>query len=217
MVTACCTSHSDAGEQTFQRKEACQNIPALSCDLTADTPSVHDVHYSARVFVNGRLHGKTDTRFTPIAHSKNPHSRFFPARRAPLAEVLILLCLLATLGPPILSTRTTVSSLHVNVTLPRGPGGVSVADIIATSKNRPIRNVIVYVLRITHPEWAAQVRPIYFIIYGVQQVKNCIEKAVNREDKSFNTKTHNIGFKDGSGIVWLSLTLSSAFRLWILT
>ncbi|XP_068613746.1 interferon lambda receptor 1 [Brachionichthys hirsutus] len=122
---------SDADNQTFVRKEGCQNIAALSCDLTAETPSLHDVHYRAKVLVNGRLHGKTDTRLSPIKHT--------------------------VLGPPILSTRTTVSSLHVNVTLPLGPNGVSVADIIAKSKNGPFVSGIVYVLRITHPEWAAQV------------------------------------------------------------
>lgn len=63
----------------------------------------------------------------------------------------------AIFGPPTLSTYTTVSSLHVKVTLPLGPNGVSIGDIITSSKNGPYKTVIVYILKITHPEWAAQV------------------------------------------------------------
>ncbi|XP_068180208.1 interferon lambda receptor 1 isoform X2 [Antennarius striatus] len=122
---------NDADKPNFGPKEGCQNIVALSCDLTSVTPSVHDVHYWAKVLVNDRFHGITDTRFTPIKHT--------------------------TLGPPILSTLATVSSLHLNVTLPLRSDGVSVADIIAKSKNGPFISGIVYILKITHPEWAVLV------------------------------------------------------------
>ncbi|XP_044064350.1 interferon lambda receptor 1 isoform X2 [Siniperca chuatsi] len=121
---------SDAEEQPFQIKEECHNITALSCDLTAETPSVPDVHYRAQVTVNGSLHGRTNT-FKPIAET--------------------------IFGPPTLSTYTTVSSLHVNVTLPLGPNGVSIADIINRSKNGPSKTIIVYTLKITYPKWAAHV------------------------------------------------------------
>ncbi|KAM7383118.1 hypothetical protein PAMP_002800 [Pampus punctatissimus] len=121
---------SDAKEQPFQIKKQCQNITALSCDLTEETPSVHDVYYLAHVTVNGRWHGST-IRLKPIAHT--------------------------ILGPPILSTYTTVSSLHVTVTLPLGPKGVSIEDIIASSKNGPTKTFIFYILTITSPKWAAQV------------------------------------------------------------
>ncbi|XP_068591442.1 interferon lambda receptor 1 [Cebidichthys violaceus] len=122
---------SDATEQ-YQIKEECQNITALSCDLTAETPSVHDVHYRAMVYCNGRLCGSTTKRLKPIAQT--------------------------TLGPPILSTYPTVSSFNVTVTLPLGPNGVSVADIITRSKNGPHKTVTIkYTLNITHPTWAAQV------------------------------------------------------------
>ncbi|XP_078108510.1 interferon lambda receptor 1 [Sander vitreus] len=121
---------SDAKDGGNQIKEECQNITALSCNLTAETPSVPDVYYRALVYSNGSLLSSTN-RFKPIAET--------------------------ILGPPILSTYTTVSSLHVNVTLPLGPKGVSVADIISSSKNGPSKTVIVYTLNITHPKWAAQV------------------------------------------------------------
>ncbi|CAK6964318.1 interferon lambda receptor 1 [Scomber scombrus] len=114
-------------EQRSQIKRECQNITALSCDLTAETPSFHDVHYLARVFVNGRLHGRTK-RFKPLAHT--------------------------TFGPPILSTFTTVSSLHVRATLPLGPNGVSIEDIITHSKTG--QTLIEYTLKITSPKWAIQ-------------------------------------------------------------
>ncbi|XP_049586523.1 interferon lambda receptor 1 [Syngnathus scovelli] len=54
-------------EHRFQIKTECQNITALHCDLTMETPSLPDVHYVARVFANGRFHGRT-TRFNPVAH-----------------------------------------------------------------------------------------------------------------------------------------------------
>nr|WEY35871.1 interleukin 22 receptor subunit alpha-1 [Sebastes schlegelii] len=124
------THWSDAEKQLFQIKEECQNITALSCDLTAETPSVDSVYYRARVYSNGSLYGSTK-RFKPTEYT--------------------------ILGPPILSNFTTVSSLHVNVTLPLGPNGVSVADIITNSRNGPVKTEMVYTLKITKPEWAAQV------------------------------------------------------------
>ncbi|XP_035527588.1 interferon lambda receptor 1 isoform X2 [Morone saxatilis] len=120
---------SDAKEQPFQIKKECQNITALSCDLTAETPSAHDVNYYAQVFVNGSIHGKT-IRFNPLADT--------------------------ILGPPILSTYATVSSLHVDATLPVGPNGVAIEDIINKSKHGPSTTVVVYTLKITQPKWAAQ-------------------------------------------------------------
>ncbi|XP_060906101.1 interferon lambda receptor 1 [Labrus mixtus] len=122
---------SDAKEdQPYQMKVDCQNITALSCDLTAETPSVYDVHYRAQVYVNGSVHGRT-TSFKPLAHTK--------------------------LGPPSLSIYTTASSLHVKVSLPSGPNGVSVADIITRNKIGPSESFIVYVINITSPKWAAKV------------------------------------------------------------
>ncbi|XP_051262971.1 interferon lambda receptor 1 [Dicentrarchus labrax] len=120
---------SDAKDQPFQIKEECQNITALSCDLTAETPSAHDVNYIAQVFVNGSIYGKT-IRFNPLAET--------------------------IFGPPILSTYATVSSLHVDATLPLGPNGVAVEDIINKSKHGPSTTVIVYTLKITQPKWAVQ-------------------------------------------------------------
>ncbi|XP_056299539.1 interferon lambda receptor 1 isoform X2 [Pseudoliparis swirei] len=120
---------SDATEK-FQIKEECQNITALSCDLTAETPSVHDVQYLAKVYCNGHSCGITE-RLKPIAHT--------------------------VFGPPTVSTYPRVSSLDVNVTLPLGPKGVSIADIITSSKKGPSKAEIVFVLKITHPTWAAQV------------------------------------------------------------
>ncbi|XP_049440054.1 interferon lambda receptor 1 [Epinephelus fuscoguttatus] len=121
---------SDAEEQPFQVKQECQNITALSCDLTAETPSLHDVHYRAQVYANGRVYNSTN-RFKPIAET--------------------------IFGPPTLSYYTTVSSLHVNVTLPLGPNGVSVADIITRSIKGPSKVALVYTLKITYPKWAVLV------------------------------------------------------------
>ncbi|XP_060936989.1 interferon lambda receptor 1 [Limanda limanda] len=118
------------GEQ-FQMKQECQNISALTCDLTAETPSVPNVDYIAKVLVNGSMIGRTNPRFKPIAET--------------------------TLGAPNLSTHANVSSLFVNVTLPLGPNGVSVADIISNSKSGPSQTVIEYTLQITEPKWAALV------------------------------------------------------------
>lgn len=120
---------SDDDEQPFKKKKACQNTTALFCDLTGKTPSLPDVHYVAEVLVNDRFHGKIEKRFKPIADT--------------------------SLGPPILSNRTTATSLLVNATLPLGPKGVPIADIIARSKMRPSEDAVVYFLKITKPEWAA--------------------------------------------------------------
>lgn len=164
LFTAYCTFHSDANGLGYRRKAECQNITALSCDLTAETPSLHDVHYWARVLVNGRLHGNTTTRFKPIAESKNVWAHFFTSFFYFIAiahlvmHVSCLFCVsVAVLGPPILSMDTTVSSLHVNVTLPLGPNGVSIRDIITRSNDGPNKHMICYILKITHPEWAVQV------------------------------------------------------------
>ncbi|XP_061573274.1 interferon lambda receptor 1 isoform X2 [Cololabis saira] len=60
------------------------------------------------------------------------------------------------LGPPILSTNTSVATLHINVTLPQGPNGVSVADIITHSKKGVIKTTTMYILYITSPQLVAQ-------------------------------------------------------------
>ncbi|XP_072249920.1 interferon lambda receptor 1 isoform X2 [Leuresthes tenuis] len=62
----------------------------------------------------------------------------------------------AVLDAPTLSVTTAVSGLHVKVTLPLGPNGVSIADIITKSKNGFSKTIPLYTLKITHPEWAAQ-------------------------------------------------------------
>ncbi|XP_041650200.1 uncharacterized protein LOC121514168 [Cheilinus undulatus] len=119
--------------EKFSKKQAkeCQNITALSCDLSAETPSHHDNQYLAKVYANGHIHGCTTTRFTPLKQT--------------------------IFGPPSLSIHTTVSSLHVNVTLPMGPNGESIADIITKSRGENYQTVIAYEIQITKPEWAAKV------------------------------------------------------------
>ncbi|KAG7476243.1 Tissue fac domain containing [Solea senegalensis] len=121
---------SDATGQ-YQIKEECQNITDLLCDLTAETPSLPDLYYHARVSVNGHLLGRTDFRFSPLEHT--------------------------VLGQPTLLTHTTGSSLYVNVTLPLGPKGASIADIISNSKHGYSKTAVVYTLKITKPHWAALV------------------------------------------------------------
>ncbi|XP_023124801.2 interferon lambda receptor 1 [Amphiprion ocellaris] len=121
---------SDAKDQKWQEKEECQNITGLSCDLTAETPSVHDVHYQARVRVNGTSYGRT-------------------TRIRPLAETI--------LGAPILSNYTRGSSLYIDITLPLGPNGVSIEDIIAKSKSWSSKPIL-YTLNITHPQWPVEIQ-----------------------------------------------------------
>uniref|UniRef100_A0A096M2K9 Interleukin-22 receptor subunit alpha-1-like n=1 Tax=Poecilia formosa TaxID=48698 RepID=A0A096M2K9_POEFO len=89
-------------DQNYLKKMECQNITSLSCDLTAETPSVYDVYYKAKVMVNGSCHGIT-TSFNPLRNT--------------------------VFGPPVLSIRTTASSLHVNITVPKGPNGKSIPNI----------------------------------------------------------------------------------------
>ncbi|XP_017165128.1 interferon lambda receptor 1 [Poecilia reticulata] len=113
-------------DQNYLIKKECQNISSLSCDLTAETPSVYDVYYRAKVTVNGSCHDIT-TFFKPLRDT--------------------------VLGPPLLSIRTTASTLHVNITVPKGPNGKSIPNIINSTKNA----VLEYTLKITRPQWAAQV------------------------------------------------------------
>lgn len=146
----------------FQIKKDCQNITALSCDLTAETASVYDIQYEAWVFVNGSRYGKT-TRFKPIAESKNlyVHSCSFISSSQMYTVMTFIhssfFVPIAIFGPPYLFTYTTVSSLHVDVTLPLGPNGISIADIINRSTNGHSKSVIIYTLNITEPKWAALV------------------------------------------------------------
>ncbi|XP_051921911.1 interferon lambda receptor 1 [Hippocampus zosterae] len=113
----------------YRMKSACQNITALHCDLTAETPSLPDVSYMARVYADGKLHGST-TSFNPIKNT--------------------------TLGPVLLSTGATAASLLVRAALPLGPNGVSVADIFRSSKSGPVDTSIQYTFNLTSPEWALQ-------------------------------------------------------------
>lgn len=69
--------YSDDSDQSYKIKDECQNITALYCDLTAETPFVYDVSYHAKVLVNGRTHGSTETRFKPSEHSKNTHTQSY--------------------------------------------------------------------------------------------------------------------------------------------
>lgn len=143
----------------FQIKKECQNITALSCDLTAETASFYDVQYEARVFVNNACYGKT-TRFKPLAESKNVFIDAHVCSRGTKDVVIFILsfcCPTAIFGPPKLSINTAASSLLVNVTLPLGPDGVSIANIINRSTNGHSKSVIIYTLNITEPKWAALV------------------------------------------------------------
>lgn len=136
--------HGEAQQEVTQ----CQNISALSCNLTLETPLVHDVQYTAQVFVNGKSLGST-TRFNPLADT--------------------------TFSPPILETRTSESTLSVKVALPLGPGGISIADIIAKSRMSS-ETAILYTLQITHPQWAAYVNQStsgQFVISMKKQTKYC--------------------------------------------
>ncbi|XP_029959300.1 interferon lambda receptor 1 isoform X2 [Salarias fasciatus] len=137
------------GEEQYEDIKQCQNITDLSCNLTEMTPFLHDVQYVAQVFANGTFLGST-MRFKPLADT--------------------------TLGPPILETHTSESTLSVNVTLPLGPNGASIADIIASSRKGSKTNVFVYILHLTEPQWAAHVnksRSGQFVINLKKQTKYC--------------------------------------------
>lgn len=67
------------------------------------------------------------------------------------------LFIIATLGPPILSTYATASALNVQATLPLGPNGKSIEHLIGRSNNWSSEMQVSYTLNITNPEWAAQV------------------------------------------------------------
>lgn len=71
-ITLHCHLHRYADGEEYRRKAGCQNITALFCDLTEETPAILDGDYYARVFANGKPHGFIKTRFTPLARSKNP-------------------------------------------------------------------------------------------------------------------------------------------------
>ncbi|KAM4581364.1 interferon lambda receptor 1 [Odontesthes bonariensis] len=120
--------HKDS-EQKYRMKKECQNMTDLSCNLTQETPSVYDVHYRAKVCVNDSS-CRCTTRFKPLRDT--------------------------VLDAPTLSINTAVTGLHVKVTLPLGPNGVSIADIIGKSKNWLSKTEVLYTLKITNPEWAAQ-------------------------------------------------------------
>ncbi|XP_061676899.1 interferon lambda receptor 1 [Syngnathoides biaculeatus] len=115
--------------ETYQEKRECQNIIALNCNLTAETPSLPDVYYQARVYANGQVHG-CSKRFKPIAHT--------------------------TLGRANVSTGVTPTSLDIRAEVPLGPDGVSLADIIRRSKKGHVNTSIQYTFNLTSPEWAVQ-------------------------------------------------------------
>lgn len=116
----------------FRPKAACQNLTALSCDLTAETPYIYDVYYYARVEAHTGPIGKT-RRFSPMRDT--------------------------VLGPPILSVIPTPSSLRVTVTLPLAPDNkTSIEDIFNNSIFASQKPPTFYTLNITHPKWAAQVK-----------------------------------------------------------
>lgn len=87
-----------------------------------------------------------------------PHDLMLEGRYSDETFIHIsFLLFVAHLGPPILTTHTTFSALRIRVTLPRGPKGVSVAEIMTNSKRAIFKTVPKYILNITHPEWVAQV------------------------------------------------------------
>lgn len=164
LITLHCIFHSYDEEHPPQPKKECQNITVLSCDLTVETPSIHDVYYVAIVSVNGRFHGQT-IRFKPLAHSEKTylfiHSFIiyilYTILSVQISHLLFFCVSKATFGPPILSSYTTAKSLYVKTTLPLGPNGVSIADTITNSTMGPRQIYIEYTLKITSPKWAVQV------------------------------------------------------------
>ncbi|CAN9513855.1 unnamed protein product [Ophioblennius macclurei] len=110
--------------------EQCQNISAVFCNLTEETKFVHDTQYVAQVYRNGKFLGST-IRFKPLTHT--------------------------TLGPPILKKLTSESTLSIHVTLPSGPNGVSIADIIINGRKSSSKTVFLYTLTITQPKLDAHV------------------------------------------------------------
>lgn len=138
----------------------CQNIIALTCDLTAQTKLDYNEHYMARVMVGDQLHGYT-MRFKPIAHSKSLHTHLLQTHLLTTASFWITTLLVSTahLGPPVLSVEATAPVLHVNINLPLGPSNVSVGDIIKGYRNSPFQTEVIYTLQITEPAWDAHVSP----------------------------------------------------------
>lgn len=142
----------------FETKAECENIFTLTCDLTNETALDYNEHYLAKVLVNGQLYGYS-TRFKPTAHSKmlHPSVAVRLLLKIPSFHYASLLVREAHLGPPMLSTSATSSSLRVNVTLPLGPNNSSVGDIISGSRNSHSKTEIIYTLQITEPAWAPNV------------------------------------------------------------
>lgn len=66
------SSYKDHSE--YETKVECENISALTCDLTQETAFDYNEHYQARVMVNGQLYGYPP-RFKPTAHSKSLHTK----------------------------------------------------------------------------------------------------------------------------------------------
>ncbi|XP_077578018.1 interferon lambda receptor 1 isoform X2 [Stigmatopora nigra] len=116
--------------ETYSKTE-CHNITALECDLTAETPPHPDTQYYAKVYANGQDYGNT-SRFNPITDT--------------------------ILGQPSLDISVTSASLRIHATLPLGPNGASVADII--SRMRGVNCSIRYTFKITNPK-----RPALEVVY----------------------------------------------------
>ncbi|XP_028325462.1 interferon lambda receptor 1 [Gouania willdenowi] len=119
------TVHYRRHAEELHSVKECQNITALSCDLTAFTPTLHDVRYYAHVYANGR----------PLGFTK----KFYPLTETHFSS-------------PNLTIHTTATHLHVKVTLPLGPNGVSIADILKVGFPKVVFD---YNLKITKPKWAA--------------------------------------------------------------
>lgn len=116
--------------EEFEEKAECQNITVQLCDLTEETPADHDTYYRAKVLMSdGSLHG-TSGKFKPIAET--------------------------VLGAPTLSTYTSRTSLHMDVTLPVGPDNEPIQDIFRRNHKGPSEATIVYTLVITEPLSAAR-------------------------------------------------------------
>ncbi|XP_077455106.1 interferon lambda receptor 1 [Stigmatopora argus] len=107
---------------TYSKTE-CHNITALECNLTAETPPHPDTQYYAKVYANGQFYGNA-SRFNPITDT--------------------------ILGQPRLDISVTSASLRIHATLPLGPNGASVADII--SRMRGVNCSIRYTFKITNPK-----------------------------------------------------------------
>ncbi|KAI1894839.1 hypothetical protein AGOR_G00119880 [Albula goreensis] len=95
------------GEEGWSDKKECQNITALSCDLTEETNNIRE-HYYARVTANCVVIG-CSKRFSPLQNT--------------------------VLGPPTVSISRGLRSLNLTVKMPTGPDNkTAVGDYIPSSR-----------------------------------------------------------------------------------